>query len=48
MTAPLRVGVVGLGWAGRTHAESFQATIWHLLVSHPTIKAAQTKWESSR
>jgi predicted dehydrogenase len=23
--APLRVGVVGLGWAGRTHAESFQA-----------------------
>jgi D-sedoheptulose 7-phosphate isomerase len=30
------------------HAESFQATIWHLLVSHPTIKAAQTKWESSR
>ena len=30
------------------HAESFQATVWHLLVSHPTIKAAQTKWESSR
>ena len=30
------------------HAESFQATIWHLLVSHPTIKAAQTKWESAR
>jgi D-sedoheptulose 7-phosphate isomerase len=30
------------------HAESFQATIWHLLVSHPAIKAAQTKWESSR
>jgi D-sedoheptulose 7-phosphate isomerase len=30
------------------HAESFQATIWHLLVSHPTIKATQTKWESSR
>ena len=30
------------------HAESFQATIWHLLVSHPTIKAAQTKWESGR
>ncbi|GAA1041400.1 Gfo/Idh/MocA family oxidoreductase [Virgisporangium ochraceum] len=25
MTGPLRVGVVGLGWAGRTHAESFQA-----------------------
>ena len=30
------------------HAESFQATIWHLLVSHPKIKAAQTKWESGR
>jgi len=30
------------------HAESFQATIWHLLVSHPSIKAAPTKWESSR
>ena len=30
------------------HAESFQATVWHLLVSHPSIKAAQAKWESSR
>jgi D-sedoheptulose 7-phosphate isomerase len=30
------------------HAESFQATVWHLLVSHPKIKAAQTKWESAR
>src|SRR5690349_8117703 len=30
------------------HAESFQATVWHLLVSHPSIKAAETKWESSR
>jgi len=29
------------------HAEAFQAVIWHLLVSHPAIKAAQTKWESS-
>ena len=29
------------------HAESFQATVWHLIVSHPTIKAAQTKWESA-
>jgi D-sedoheptulose 7-phosphate isomerase len=29
------------------HAESFQATIWHLIVSHPTIKSAQTKWESA-
>ena len=29
------------------HSESFQATIWHLIVSHPSIKAAQTKWESA-
>jgi D-sedoheptulose 7-phosphate isomerase len=30
------------------HAEAFQAVIWHLLVSHPTLKATQTKWESTR
>lgn len=29
-----------------THAEAIQAVIWHLLVSHPKLKAAQTKWES--
>ena len=28
------------------HAEAFQAVIWHLLVSHPDLKAAPTKWES--
>jgi len=28
------------------HAEAFQAVVWHLLVSHPKLKAAQTKWES--
>jgi D-sedoheptulose 7-phosphate isomerase len=28
------------------HAEAFQAVVWHLLVSHPQLKAAQTKWES--
>lgn len=28
------------------HAEAFQAVIWHLLVSHPKLKKAQTKWES--
>ena len=28
------------------HTEAFQAMIWHLLVSHPKLKAAQTKWES--
>jgi D-sedoheptulose 7-phosphate isomerase len=30
------------------HAEAFQAVIWHLLVSHPRLKAAPTKWESTR
>jgi D-sedoheptulose 7-phosphate isomerase len=28
------------------HSEAFQAVIWHLLVSHPLLKACQTKWES--
>jgi len=28
--------------------EAFQAIIWHLLVSHPRLKAAPTKWESVR
>ncbi|MBI4424806.1 MAG: SIS domain-containing protein [Elusimicrobia bacterium] len=28
------------------HSEAFQAVIWHLLVSHPKLKACQTKWES--
>ena len=27
------------------HSEAFQAVIWHLLVSHPVLKARQTKWE---
>jgi D-sedoheptulose 7-phosphate isomerase len=30
------------------HAEAFQAVIWHLLVSHPRLKANQTKWETVR
>tara|TARA_Y100000294_G_scaffold934_2_gene1098 strand:+ start:2406 stop:3002 length:597 start_codon:yes stop_codon:yes gene_type:complete len=30
------------------HSEAFQAVIWHLLVSHPLLKARQTKWESTR
>ena len=29
------------------HTEAFQAVVWHLLVSHPALKAAATKWESS-
>jgi D-sedoheptulose 7-phosphate isomerase len=28
------------------HAESFQALIWHLLVSHPLLSPALPKWES--
>lgn len=28
------------------HTESFQAMAWHLLVSHPKLKAAEMKWES--
>ena len=27
------------------HTEAFQAVVWHLLVSHPKLKAASTKWE---
>ena len=30
------------------HTEAFQAVIWHLLVSHPKLKVAATKWESLR
>ncbi len=30
------------------HTEAFQAVIWHLLVSHPSLKANATKWESGR
>jgi D-sedoheptulose 7-phosphate isomerase len=30
------------------HSEAFQAVVWHLLVSHPKLKACQTKWESVR
>lgn len=29
------------------HSEAFQAVVWHLLVSHPKLKAKQTKWESA-
>ncbi len=28
------------------HTEAFQSIIWHLMVSHPLLKASQTKWES--
>ena len=29
------------------HSEAFQAVVWHLLVSHPALKVAATKWEST-
>lgn len=28
------------------HTEAFHAVVWHLLVSHPDLKAVATKWES--
>src|SRR5437588_3723634 len=28
------------------HTESFQAIVWHLLVSHPALQTSATKWES--
>jgi D-sedoheptulose 7-phosphate isomerase len=28
------------------HSEAFQAVVWHLLVSHPVLQKAATKWES--
>jgi D-sedoheptulose 7-phosphate isomerase len=28
------------------HAESVQSVVWHLLVSHPVLKTAETKWAS--
>ena len=30
------------------HTEGLCAVVWHLLVSHPALKAATTKWESVR
>jgi D-sedoheptulose 7-phosphate isomerase len=29
------------------HSEAFQAVLWHLLVTHPALKQAATKWEST-
>jgi D-sedoheptulose 7-phosphate isomerase len=29
------------------HTEAFQAVIWHLIVSHPRLKANEMKWEMS-
>jgi D-sedoheptulose 7-phosphate isomerase len=30
------------------HTEAFQAVVWHLLVSHPSLQANEMKWESTR
>ena len=30
------------------HAESFQATVWHLFVSDPALRTGEMKWESLR
>jgi D-sedoheptulose 7-phosphate isomerase len=30
------------------HTEGFQAVVWHLMVSHPALRANPTKWESMR
>jgi D-sedoheptulose 7-phosphate isomerase len=29
------------------HTESFQALVWHLMVSHPDLQRAPMKWEST-
>jgi len=30
------------------HTEGLCAVVWHLLVTHPALKATQTKWESTK
>jgi D-sedoheptulose 7-phosphate isomerase len=30
------------------HSEAFQAVVWHMWVSHPSLKIAETKWESMK
>ena len=30
------------------HTEAFQAVVWHMWVSHPSLKIAETKWESMK
>jgi D-sedoheptulose 7-phosphate isomerase len=30
------------------HTESFQAVVWHLLVSHPKLRFSEMKWESTQ
>jgi D-sedoheptulose 7-phosphate isomerase len=30
------------------HTEAFQAVVWHGIVSHPSLRANEMKWESTR
>ena len=30
------------------HTEAFQAVVWHLWISHPTLKRNETKWETMK
>jgi D-sedoheptulose 7-phosphate isomerase len=30
------------------HTEEFQAVLWHLIVSHPLLRANEMKWESAK
>ncbi|HVG21832.1 MAG TPA: SIS domain-containing protein [Blastocatellia bacterium] len=30
------------------HTESFQAVVWHIIVSHPKLKFSEMKWESTK
>lgn len=30
------------------HTESFHGTIWHLIVTHPSLKSHEMKWESTK
>ncbi len=30
------------------HTESFQAVVWHLMVSDPRLQMMSNKWESSK
>jgi len=30
------------------HTEAFQAVVWHLFVSHPSLQLTRAKWESTR
>ena len=30
------------------HTEGWQAVLWHLLISHPSVGINETKWESTK